>query len=283
MAHLPLNRKKQEELENPLSHTASIKVSGEMKLEGLEKQEESLSASVSSLFDPFLEGIQDFPWHLLTSQSESCRQEQNLVHTNSLGLISVTDYSAKLIIFLCHAAALSIGHRPKNSRGQTVPVGTMMVRHCAAPGDPMPTPRCVITKETISPLQRDRTTNYRATRASNCHLKQPYTITQCHIPGVVCTSMAKRDEKKGPGQPNSELWLFTIGLTGIAEQGGRVWCKTPLRLELRGETAELNLPAKSLASSSSLSLSGARVHPQRMSSEVHRTNKMEGLMVVRKS
>lgn len=97
--------------------------------------------------------------------------------------------------------------------------------------------RCVITKETISPLQRDRTTNYRATRASNCHLKQPYTITQCHIPGVVCTSMAKRDEKKGPGQPNSELWLFTIGLTGTAEQGGRVWCKTPLRLELVGNNA----------------------------------------------
>ncbi|KAL1250252.1 hypothetical protein QQF64_021257 [Cirrhinus molitorella] len=104
-------------------------------------QEESQRASVSSLFDPFLEGIQDFPWHLLTSQSASCRQEQNLVHTNSLGLISVTDYSVKLIIFLCHAAALAIGRRPKSSRGQTVPVGTMMARHCAAPGDPMPTPR----------------------------------------------------------------------------------------------------------------------------------------------
>ncbi|XDV46294.1 hypothetical protein PO909_014213 [Leuciscus waleckii] len=66
MAHLLLNRKKQEELENSLSHTALIKVSGEMKLEG---------------------------------------------------------------------------RRPKSSRGQTVPVGTMMARHCAAPGDPMPTPR----------------------------------------------------------------------------------------------------------------------------------------------
>lgn len=82
--------------------------------------------------------------------------------------------------------------------------------------------RCVITKETISPLQRDRTTNYRATRASNCNLKQPYTITQCHIPGVVCTSMAKQGEKKGLDQPNSELWLFTTGLIGRAERGGLV-------------------------------------------------------------
>lgn len=46
--------------------------------------------------------------------------------------------------------------------------------------------------------------------------------------------MAKQGEKKGLGRPKSELWLFTIGLTGIAEQGGRVWCKTPLRLELEG-------------------------------------------------
>lgn len=93
--------------------------------------------------------------------------------------------------------------------------------------------RCVITKETISPLQRDRTTNYRATRASNCHLKQPYTITQCHIPGVVCTSMAKRGEKKGPDQSNSELRLFTTGLRGKAKRGEGL-VKMPQRLELDG-------------------------------------------------